>query len=716
MNTKSEYGEVMKHGVAAEGGFNIKTTATAFKILSEGLYSDKILAFVRELACNAHDAHVAAKNQKTPIQVHLPNKLEPYFEIKDFGVGLHPDDVFGLYTTYFESTKSNSDEFIGQMGLGSKSPFAYCDCFSVSSRFNSEEYHFTAFIDDAGIPAIALLNKTPTNEHNGLTIRIPIRQMDFGEVAEKVKRVFQRFDPKPEIQGGIIIWTQEEKPIAWGKNWRLYPNNYSRNAARVIMGLIEYQTRGYHYLNDLEYWMLNSNMEIDFAIGELSVTASRESISFDKHTVAAFHNKLNEIKNELAAQIEDQIHSQPTLWQAAVKKNEISNQSLLSQAVDRNSKIQWRGKDIPDEFVYEISDKVKIEHFWVKNNQVTFKRETCNNKLFLKPKSNIEIYYNGLGDVYRAHTKKRINQQDRKNLYYVIHKNPNTTLKEFQMELTKISETLGNFELKDLLNIEIIQQPRNIKKTPVLTYRTVKVLHGEIRRKKYGYVDYFIKENAQKFLESNTIIWYIPLFNDRAIIGAKEDGSAVTTYHPIHSAFNVLRKLGLDIPKEVVGVPFKKIKKLPNNWVNAIDKVREFVLRKDIQEKIDAIFGCQAVIKNFRDFIGNYYEYEASKIEGVEMREIFSLYQEAKKTQETYGSMTSMAPLMTLLKSMNIDIQITTNIRFENMINQFKRKYPLLLMISTYDLWRNHNNMVNTYIQAINLLEQNNKMQEASII
>ena len=52
--------DVTRSNVGVEKEFNIKRTSKAFQILSSGLYSNKILAIVRELSCNAWDAHVAA--------------------------------------------------------------------------------------------------------------------------------------------------------------------------------------------------------------------------------------------------------------------------------------------------------------------------------------------------------------------------------------------------------------------------------------------------------------------------------------------------------------------------------------------------------------------------------------------------------------------------------------------------------------------------------
>jgi len=105
------------------GTFRIKESAKAFSILSSSLYQNPIRSIIRELGCNARDAHVAAKNPE-PWVLSLPTALSPEFAVKDNGTGLSHDEVMQIYTTYFESTKTNSNDFVGALGLGSKSPFS----------------------------------------------------------------------------------------------------------------------------------------------------------------------------------------------------------------------------------------------------------------------------------------------------------------------------------------------------------------------------------------------------------------------------------------------------------------------------------------------------------------------------------------------------------------------------------------------------------------
>ena len=166
---------VVKGGTTGEEvGFRISSTgkaaAKAFSILSSGLYADKIGAIVRELSCNAYDSHIAAGHPQLPFEIKLPTTFDQTFYVKDFGTGLSHEDVIGMYTTYFESTKSDSNEYIGALGLGSKSPFSYTTAFTVESRFNGTIRVYSAYLDELGMPKIVLNGEAPTNEPNGMTI------------------------------------------------------------------------------------------------------------------------------------------------------------------------------------------------------------------------------------------------------------------------------------------------------------------------------------------------------------------------------------------------------------------------------------------------------------------------------------------------------------------------------------------------------------------
>ena len=139
-------------GMTVARTFQIKPSRKAFEILSSGLYSDKVRAVIRELSTNAADAHVAAGKPDVQFEVHLPNHFEPYFAVKDYGTGLSEKAIYELYTTYFASDKTDSNEFTGALGLGSKSPFCYTDSFTVTSRHNGVLLVFNCHLNADGIP------------------------------------------------------------------------------------------------------------------------------------------------------------------------------------------------------------------------------------------------------------------------------------------------------------------------------------------------------------------------------------------------------------------------------------------------------------------------------------------------------------------------------------------------------------------------------------
>ena len=182
------------NAVGTTTDFKIKTSATAFKILSEGLYSNKIGSMIRELICNAYDAHCAAGTKDTPIDVELPMVTNPLFRIRDYGTGLSEADMQTIYTTYFESTKSGDNKYIGGFGLGSKTPLCYnTEQFFVTSYFNRMKYVYNVSIGETGAPVLTKWDECMTDEPNGLELLISV---DINDV-ELFKTEFYKF----------LIWT-----------------------------------------------------------------------------------------------------------------------------------------------------------------------------------------------------------------------------------------------------------------------------------------------------------------------------------------------------------------------------------------------------------------------------------------------------------------------------------------------------------------------------
>ena len=105
--------------------------------------------------------------------------LAPHFAIRDYGTGLSHDQVTNIYTTYFESTKTDSNAFIGALGLGSKSPFSYTDNFTVTAIKDGRKGIYSAFINDMGVPSIAMMAEEQTDEPSGVEVVISVKNSDL---------------------------------------------------------------------------------------------------------------------------------------------------------------------------------------------------------------------------------------------------------------------------------------------------------------------------------------------------------------------------------------------------------------------------------------------------------------------------------------------------------------------------------------------------------
>jgi hypothetical protein len=329
--------EAIMSNVGEIGEFRIRNSAKAFNILSSGLYANKIRAIVRELSCNAVDSHTAAGKQDTPFDVHLPNQLEPWFAIRDYGTGLNHDQVTNIYTTYFESTKTASNEFIGALGLGSKSPFSYTDNFTVTAIQNGVKGIYTAFINDQGVPSIALMTTEETTEPSGVEVKFSVNdRWDFSKFVDEARNVYTYFALRPVITG---INNFHFRDVEYDTK-DIVPGVHSyKNGGRsvAIMGNIAYPIEvpnADQTLGDLRH-LLGCGLEMHFAIGEVDFQASREGLSYIPQTINSIKTKLEAVNAQLAVHIAKEADAIANLWDRAIFLTTKYHQSLWTSAVKK---------------------------------------------------------------------------------------------------------------------------------------------------------------------------------------------------------------------------------------------------------------------------------------------------------------------------------------------------------------------------------------------
>ena len=317
--------------------FTIKTSAKAFKILSDNLYADKISAVIREYSTNAYDSHVAAGKADTPFEVHLPTQHESWFSVKDFGTGMSDADISSLFTSYFDSDKTERNDMVGALGLGSKSAFAYTDTFTVESNYDNKRNIYTCFISENGTPQITKMHEEEINQVNGVTIKFSVKKNDMQEFASKATKIYRFFKTTPKIIGNEIN-VHIEPGLAFGEGWKISKTErYSEyKKAFAVMGNVAYplDEKRMSSLSIKHHFILNNAFRIDFALGELDVAASRESLSYDTQTIVNIKAKLDKVFDGVFDFIASKVRSETSAWDATKCFHSIITEWSLEDAWD----------------------------------------------------------------------------------------------------------------------------------------------------------------------------------------------------------------------------------------------------------------------------------------------------------------------------------------------------------------------------------------------
>ena len=358
----SPQNEAVLSNVGEVGDFRIKASAKAFNILSSGLYANKIRAIIRELSCNAVDSHVAAGRTDTPFDVHLPNDLEPWFAIRDYGTGLNHEQVTSIYTTYFESTKTNSNDFIGALGLGSKSPFSYTDNFTITAVKDGKKGIYSAFINGQGVPSIALMMTEDTTDPAGVEVKFSVNERnDYSKFYDEARQVYTYFKLRPVVSGRKDF---QFKNVDY-ESENIVPGVHSykdRNRSVAIMGNIAYPIEipnADQTLGELRS-LLGCGLEMHFAIGELDFQASREGLSYIPETVQSIKTKLETLNAALTVVLTKEADAIENLWERAL---------FLKQKRDNGLWANATIKYITDtKFPLANNDQKQYWNFFVKNN------------------------------------------------------------------------------------------------------------------------------------------------------------------------------------------------------------------------------------------------------------------------------------------------------------------------------------------------------------
>lgn len=329
--------------------FQIKTNSKAFDILIDKLYSNKIAAVIREISTNAYEAHQMVGKEDVPFMVILPNYNCQEFIVRDYGPGLTPNQIKKIYTVLFESTKDNSNNLGGCFGLGSKSPFAYQDSFTITSFINGIAHYYTVFRNNERIPTVKYIGEAETTEENGIEVKVPVRSADITEFKNSAQNIYKWFKTKPKVMGQAGLSLDRLKPTISGDKWEYRYDPYGRSYA--VMANVAYEIP-----SSLQ---IQNGIVMFFDIGEVEPEPSRESLSLNNQTKKAILDRLELIKKECTEEVQKKIDKCDNFWDftAAVE-------SLESVPFVNKSSLKWHNPATKTDMQYGHKftfDRTKLE-------------------------------------------------------------------------------------------------------------------------------------------------------------------------------------------------------------------------------------------------------------------------------------------------------------------------------------------------------------------
>lgn len=293
---------------------SVATSAEFFNILSSSLYTDQILAVVRETICNAWDAHIEAGITNKPIEITL---TENEFVIRDYGNGIPKDEFADIYGVYGKSTKKQNAEVTGGFGLGCKSPFAYTDNFEVTSWNQKIKTIYSLSKSSAvvgGLSAITEIVSIPTDD-SGLKVRMTIKPSDRYLFNKKIKSVI--------YDGGInaTINDVEADTIYTDKlkdKFIILMNNTTGISIKYGNVLYDISSKD-DYINEYataknilkKIYSYNENKLILLAPpNSLAIAPSRESISLQEKSISTIKQLLNDFSKTIQNKLDKLDNSQ----------------------------------------------------------------------------------------------------------------------------------------------------------------------------------------------------------------------------------------------------------------------------------------------------------------------------------------------------------------------------------------------------------------------
>lgn len=317
-----------------EMGVSKKRIQKILGYMRDNIYSDKILAVIREYNCNANDEHTKFKISTPVLTGVRKGECGHEFFVRDFAKGLSDSGIRDIYAMSGESTKDDSNDEIGGFGIGAKSGLSYgSKTFFVHSYYEGVKttYCFTLGTNEDGqeCGSVCDMGRESTKE-TGIEVVVPIEEKDLHTFCNKIM-TFVTLSPH-NIEADILgmktcsdstVFTKKIKEYTL----RLVPTN-KEGRLLLQMGGITYSDLGTFDHKGAKI-RKGFSLIVDIPIGKCSIALNRESfevsdrnekvISEIKEILNTLSEEdLNQFKNKTVLELVDDTLSEMKLYEGEI--------------------------------------------------------------------------------------------------------------------------------------------------------------------------------------------------------------------------------------------------------------------------------------------------------------------------------------------------------------------------------------------------------------
>ena len=601
---KQTEANIVKEGDSQESigmSLDMESAQVLMQMLSKNLYSDSIGSTIRECASNALDSHRRA-NVTDPIVVSLEiigGQWE--FSVEDFGIGLDDEDVKNIISKYGKSTKRDSANELGMMGLGFKAPLAYSSSFYFVCRKHGIERKYMMY-EGEDTNTIDQLYEKPTTERNGVKVIVPIKSYDKHDFIEKIKEQLAYFQHVyfnvPNVSNSFTIVRSEH--FQWSE---LCSDGKLHICLDDVYYPIDFSKIGV----DNIYFPVGLRFSLTDSIFP---TPNRESIRYTKEAKAIILEKIGKVAdyyvqkfNEEMKETED-IMSVINWYNYDGKYININGRSINISPIAKFSKTSLRepklkGTDVlsskfihnrssmltmeyENKFIIEKGKMRKTERSWYKT--VGYKQVLDDDRIYYvysdRVSGNMRDYLKDLHKGKTVHLIKKSYQIPLKNglsqesYYYMLDlgKHPKSDWRTIIKEWQHIVSFITN-RFKNLDELEIPEQwikSRKKSKTVISSDGTVKTrkikLQGEVIGKEAQPLERYVDGQNCKFVSTTYKLQEMHKMKTLYVYGNESYRSLMDTFF---KAFNKTVKFVLMSEREINVMQKVKI----HNWIT----MEEFV-------------------------------------------------------------------------------------------------------------------------------------------